>query len=56
MQVRDLMAQLRQKVFETAAQMRVDATDQAVAFSPCGQCVGQGVTEQRVAESKRADG
>ena len=56
MQVRDLMAELRQKVFETAVQMRVDATDRAVAFSPSGQRVGQDVAEQGTAESQCADG
>ena len=56
MQVRDLMAELRQKVFETAVQMRVDATDQAVAFFPCSQRVGQNVPEQGASQAECADG
>ena len=43
MQVRDLMAEFRRKVFETAVQMRIDSTESS--FSPSqgrdGQVQGQ---------------
>jgi hypothetical protein len=39
MQVRDLMAQLRRKAFETAVQMRIDSTESN--FSPSKGWVGQ---------------
>jgi hypothetical protein len=39
MQVRDLMAELRCKAFETAVQMRVDSTEST--FSPSPGLVGQ---------------
>jgi hypothetical protein len=42
--VRDLMAELRRKAFETAVQMRVDSTESA--FSPCEGRIGQGQTEE----------
>lgn len=38
MQVRDLMAELRQKAFETALQMRIDSTESS--FSPSQGCGG----------------
>jgi len=38
MQVRDLMAELRHKAFETAVQMRVDQTEGA--FSPSPRRIG----------------
>ena len=44
MQVRDLMAELRRKVFETAVQMRIDSTESS--FSPSQGCGGQGQAEQ----------
>ena len=37
--VRDLMAELRQKVFQTAVQMRIDATE--ASFSPSEGCPRQ---------------
>jgi hypothetical protein len=43
-QVRDLMAELRQTVFQTAAQMRIDATE--ASFSPSEGCKGTGQAEQ----------
>jgi hypothetical protein len=39
MQVRDLMAELRRKAFETAVQMRIDSTESN--FSPSQGLVGQ---------------
>jgi hypothetical protein len=39
MQVRDLMAELRRKAFETAVQMRIDSTESN--FSPSQGPVGQ---------------
>jgi hypothetical protein len=39
MQVRDLMAELRHKAFETAVQMRIDSTESS--FSPSQGCEGQ---------------
>ena len=39
MQVRDLMAELRRKAFETALQMRIDSTESN--FSPSKGLVGQ---------------
>ena len=44
MQVRDLMAELRQKAFETAVQMRIDSTESS--FSPSGGRGGQTEVEQ----------
>jgi hypothetical protein len=44
MRVRDLMAELRRKAFETAVQMRVDSTESA--FSPSPGPLGQEQTEQ----------
>jgi hypothetical protein len=38
MQVRDLMAELRRKAFETALQMRIDSTESS--FSPSEGCIG----------------
>jgi acyl transferase domain-containing protein len=42
-QVRDLMAELRQKVFQTAVQMRIDATE--ASFSPSEGCPRQAQAE-----------
>ena len=39
MQVRDLMAQLRQKAFELSLQMRIDSTESS--FSPSAGRIGQ---------------
>jgi hypothetical protein len=44
MQVRDLMAELRQKAFETAVQMRIDSTESS--FSPSDGRGGQTEVEQ----------
>lgn len=44
MRVRDLMAELRCKAFETAVQMRVDSTESS--FSPSQGCVGQAQGQQ----------
>ena len=57
-QVRDLMAELRQKVFQTAVQMRIDSTESS--FSPSEGHQGKGQAEQRAiraqhAERQRAD-
>lgn len=41
--VRDLMAELRQKVFQTAVQMRMDATE--ASFSPSEGCPRQAQAE-----------
>ena len=45
MQVRDLMAELRQRAFEKAVQMRIDSTESS--FSPSGGKRGQAQGEQR---------
>ena len=37
-QVRDLLGNFRQRAFQTAAQMRVEATETSPAFSPCKEC------------------
>src|SRR5262249_11037720 len=37
MQVRDLMAELRRKAFETAVQMRIDSTESGFSPSPGGE-------------------
>lgn len=57
MQVRDLMAELRQKAFQTALQMRIDSTESS--FSPSEGCGGTGDAEQgsvqpQCAERQRA--
>jgi hypothetical protein len=44
MRVRDLMAELRCKAFETAVQMRVDSTESS--FSPSDRRVGQAQAAQ----------
>lgn len=44
MQVRDLMAELRQKAFEMAVQMRIDSTESS--FSPSEGLGRPGQTEQ----------
>src|SRR5271163_3467018 len=44
MQVRDLMADLRRKAFETAVQMRIDSNESS--FSPSEGCIGQAQGKQ----------
>lgn len=44
MQVRDLMAQLRQKAFEVGVQMRIDSHESS--FSPCAQRGGEAQAKQ----------
>lgn len=53
MQVRDLMAELRQKAYETAVQMRIDSHESS--FSPSAGCGGQAQGEQGSHEPQRAD-
>ena len=45
MQVRDLMAELRHRAFETAVQMRIDSTESS--FSPSAGRTGPAQGEQR---------
>jgi len=57
-QVRDLMAQLRQTVFQTAAQMRINASE--ASFSPSEGCPGpvqaeQGASQPQYIEPQRPD-
>ena len=54
MQVRDLMAELRQRAFELGVQMRVDS--QESTFSPSEGCVGPTAREQGALQPQRADG
>ena len=51
--VRDLMAELRQTVFQTAAQMRVDATE--ASFSPSEGCKGTGQAEQGAGQPQHVE-
>ena len=57
MEVRDLMAQLRQKAFELGVQMRIDSTESS--FSPSEERGGntdrQGAFEPQRADGQRAD-
>jgi hypothetical protein len=53
MQVRDLMAELRQKAYETAVQMRVDS--HASTFSPSAGRGGEAAGEQGAQQPQRAD-
>jgi hypothetical protein len=39
--VRDVLGEFRRRSFETAAQMRVEATEQSAAFFPGGAAVGR---------------
>jgi hypothetical protein len=48
MEVRDLMAQLRQKAFEVGVQMRIDSTESS--FSPSAGRVGETTGKQRAGE------
>ena len=57
-QVRDLMGELRRKVFQTAVQMRIDATE--ASFSPSEGCTGpsqakQGANQSQHVEPQRSD-
>lgn len=52
MQVRDLMAEFRRKVFETAVQMRIDSTESS--FSPSQGRDGQAQGQQGVVPPKHA--
>jgi hypothetical protein len=52
MQVRDLMAEFRRKVFQTAVQMRIDSTESS--FSPSQGLNGQGQGGQRPVPAKHA--
>lgn len=54
MQVRDLMAELRQKVFETAVQMRIDSHESS--FSPSEGCRGETQDQQGALQPQRLDG
>jgi acyl transferase domain-containing protein len=45
MQVRDLLAELRQKAYQTAVQMRIDSHESN--FSPSEGCDGEAQGEQR---------
>jgi hypothetical protein len=51
MQVRDLMAELRQKAFQTAVQMRIDSTESS--FSPSQGQQRPGQAEQRPRQPQR---
>ena len=54
MEVRDLMAQLRQKAFELGVQMRIDSSEST--FSPSEGRVGEGEGKQGACEPQRVDG
>ena len=54
MQVRDLMAEMRIKVYQRALQMRIDSTESS--FSPSAGRVGQAQAEQGPLGSDGADG
>jgi hypothetical protein len=54
MQVRDLMAELRQKAFETAVQMRIDSHESS--FSPSEGCGGEAQDQQGALPPQRLDG
>ena len=54
MQVRDLFAELRQKAFETAVQMRIDS--QESSFSPSEGRGGETAGEQGSLPPQRVDG
>ena len=53
MQVRDLMAELRQKAFETALQMRIDSTESN--FSPSKGRGGQSEGRQRARQPRHIE-
>ena len=52
-QVRDLMAELRRKAFQTAVQMRIDSTESS--FSPSEGCAGTEPPEQGPVQPKHAE-
>ena len=54
MQVRDLMAEVRQIAFERGVQMRVDSNEST--FSPSQGCVGPSAHQQGPKLSERGDG
>ena len=54
MEVRDLMAQLRQKAFELGVQMRIDSSEST--FSPSEGRGGEITGKQGAGEPQRADG
>ena len=51
--VRDLMAELRQTAFQTAVQMRMDATE--ASFSPSEGRPGEGQTEQGASQPQHVE-
>jgi len=53
MQVRDLMAELRRRVFEQALQMRIDSTESS--FSPSGGRDGREEAEQGAGRPKQPE-
>lgn len=53
MQVRDRMAELRQKAFELAVQMRIDSTESS--FSPSQGRTGQDQGEQGTGRPQRGE-
>jgi len=53
MRVRDVMAELRRKAFETAVQMRIDSTESS--FSPSQGRVGQQQTKQGALQPQHAE-
>ncbi len=56
-QVRDLLGEFRRRAFQTAAQMRVEATESSPAFSPGAQPAGSSGTGGAVdAQLQRAGG
>jgi hypothetical protein len=55
--VRDLLGDFRRRAFETAAQMRIEATEQSPAFSPGAESTGSPRSGGAVdAELQRAGG
>ena len=54
MEVRDLMAQLRQKAFELGVQMRIDSSEST--FSPAEGRGGAAQAKQGAGEAQRLDG
>lgn len=54
MQVRDLMVRLRESVFQTALQQKIDSTESN--FSPSEGLIGPANVEQRAGSSKHPDG
>ena len=44
---RDALGEFRRRAYETAVQMRVEATETSVAFSPWGPCPSWGGGSQR---------